>query len=158
MLPNFSVSLSPAKQKSLRNAEINDQQPSRQKIRRYHRRLSEQQKFLIVFLRYDSLENFNHKVRTVAKISKRLGLPYTTVKSSLDSFVRNGYQWKKSTRRKIVPENVRKKLLSKSCLEQLAAYSLRERIDIIERDPDLGYKFSLKRLHTFYRENGVKFR
>ena len=47
-------------------------------------------------------------------------------------------------------------MLSKEWLQETAAYSLRERVHIIDRD--LGYKISYRRLHDFYRRNNIRFR
>ena len=83
-----------------------------------------------------------------------------TVKSALVRFVKADHKWvdqfKFGPSRKEIPERVREAILSKEWLQSNAAYSLRERVFIIERD--LGYKFNVKSLHRFYHENGIRFR
>ncbi len=51
---------------------------------------------------------------------------------------------------------MRETILSKEWLQANAAYSLRERLLIIERD--LGFKFAYRKLHAFLHANGIRFR
>ena len=44
-------------------------------------------------MRYDSLTDFSRIAKTVAYISKRLGLPYMTVRNALLRFVNAGHLW-----------------------------------------------------------------
>lgn len=128
-------------------------------MRRYYRRLSQKQKELIVHLRYGSRTHFYRVVRTIADVSKRLGVPYMTVKSALRRFIQAGHRWenlKMGVPPKIIPDNVRDTILSQEWLQTNAAYSLRERKFIIERD--MGYKIGHDRLHKFFHANGVRFR
>ena len=81
LLPIFSVSHSA--NKKLKLASTNDSDSTERKVRGYYRKLSQSHKTLIVFLRYGSLTEFSQISKTVSDISKRLGLPYMTVRSAL---------------------------------------------------------------------------
>ena len=81
LLPIFSVSHSA--HKKLQLASTNDSDSTERKVRGYYRKLSQSHKTLIVFLRYGSLTEFSQISKTVSDISKRLGLPYMTVRNAL---------------------------------------------------------------------------
>ena len=91
LLPVFSASHSPHKQP--KRAVSDDSDSNQRKLRGYYRRLSITHKTLIVFLRYESLSDFSSIYRTVSDISRRLGLPYMTVRNALLRFVNAGHLW-----------------------------------------------------------------
>ena len=102
---------------------------------------------------------FGKRKNTIAEISRRLGFPYTTVRSALQRFESAGYVWKQTRKGppfKSIPTNVQETLLSKDWLRQNAHFSLKERVMIIERDFDIKMSYSCLRL--FYHRNNVKFR
>ena len=107
-------------------------------------------------MRFGSLHCFDSIKGNVAKISKRVGFPYTTVRSALNRFVQAGNIWKQKlgAPKKKIPKEVEEKLISAKCLQDMAAYSLRERVIMIERD--MGYKMSYNFLHAFYHRNNIK--
>ena len=115
----------------------------------------------IIFLRYGSLTNFNQSQLTVSEISRQLRLPWTTVKDFLNRFHRVGsdFEATQANRRHkfmSIPPRLRRALISKKLLQEWAPYSIKERVDMIERV--WQFKMSTTQLAKLYRHHLIKYR
>ncbi len=62
-------------------------------MKKYERRVSWQQKQLMIYLRYGSRTHFHRTVRSISDVAKRLGLPWMTVRNALARFIEAGHRW-----------------------------------------------------------------
>jgi transposase len=113
----------------------------------------------IVYLRFDSLEDFTRVARSTYKIAAMLKLRPTTVNRIINRYIRNDYKVvdRRTLRTGVyLPPDVADELASTELLTQWAPYSLSLRVTMIEHK--YGIKLSYSALRKFYRDNGITVR
>ena len=116
-------------------------------------------KYLIVYLRYGSLENFDQCHMRIPDIARRTNCHYSTVNMFLHRFRERGYQilppqYKNSGRSLKIDGALREYLLGQDTLEAWTAYTLRRRCALIKKDWGVDIPFTT--LFYFYRRHGIK--
>lgn len=127
--------------------------------KRIYRRLNEQQKRLIVYLRYASLEDFNQAANKIGDIALYMRTPRSTVSQVLKKFVEAGCDVSvftfKSRRFASVPGALKRFLLEPKTLKAWMPFNLVERSRVVRTL--WGFAISADQLRRFYKLHGVKY-
>ena len=115
---------------------------------------------MIVFAYYGSLTRFDGPVMSKADVAKKLRMAPSTVSLNIKRFIAGGHsfdamQAKKKSFTK-VPARLKRTLLSTKLLQEWGAFSMPERVQIIERVWD--YPTNVSFLARFYKAHGIRYR
>ena len=113
----------------------------------------------IIYTRYGSLTQLENVLMTCESVSRKLMIPVSTVGFVVSQYERRGYSFDSLARPKgrftRISNEVKQRLLSPAVLNAWVAFSLTERVEIIERH--WGLKLSRSSLRNFYKANGVSY-
>ena len=127
--------------------------------KRVYRPFTEQQKRLIVYLRYGSQTNFDQIINKVCDIAEYLRSPWCSVKQVLNKFVSSEYDITtfkfRSRRFKHMPENMKAFLIDPKTLQTWMPYTLLERSRVASRL--FNFNVSRTQLQRFYKSSGIKY-
>ena len=115
---------------------------------------------MIIFTYYGSLTRFTEPVMTKAEVAKKLRIAPSTVSLNIRRFIGGGHSFEAMQAKKQsflrVPARLKRTLLSRRLLQEWGAFSMPERVDIIERVWD--YETNVSFLSRFYKAHGIKYR
>ena len=161
MTPSLQEMIAHFQDLTKRSKKPKRKKPLFKPLKRIQVNLSPDMKRLFICVYYGSTTDFSQPRFSVKEAAQLFRMPFSTAAALLRQFAANDcdlfcFKAQSRPRFKMLTEATKKLLLDPNILQQWSAYSIKERVKLLEER--YRTKISKNRLTAFYRENGVRYR